>query len=462
MDRPARNVPAKPAPLPAAIALLLVAPAAGAMSAVAAVANGVAAAAPISALALAISRQVTSCADDGSAGTLRAVVATAGSGDVIDLSGLPGADPNCTTSTITLNQGEIVVPHNMTLLGPPAATLTISGGPAGRVLNSTSTDMPSAYVKIDALTITRGSAVYGGCIYGRGEVLLDHATVTGCTAFDVPSDYYDFAYSTGGGIFANSVSLTHGSVVSDNEAVYSGIAYDGQTSGGGVSTQNFTCTDSTISGNSAYVVGGGIRAGGNVTLTRCTVDSNFAYFGGGIYASGSTAQVDQSTITGNAAGRGGGIYTRSPTTIANSTIAFNTGFGSFGAGIQAAANVTMTSSIVARNHNVNGTDTDIALASGKTLSGADNLVMSPQSTAPGVIVSTLDPNLAPLGNHGGLTRTLALLAGSPAIGIGNNSNAFTSDQRGAGFAREVPSGAPDIGAYERQPIDDEIFGTGFD
>jgi predicted outer membrane repeat protein len=286
--------------------------------------------------------------------------------------------------------------------------------------------------------------------------------VTACTAFDIPSDYYDFAYSTGGGIFANSVSLTHGSVVSGNQAVYSGIPYDGQTSGGGVSTQNFTCTDSTISGNSAYTLGGGIRAGSNVTLTRCTVDSNSATYGGGIYATGSTAQVDQSTITGNVAGRGGGIYTRGPTTIANSTIAFNKGFGSFGAGIQAAANVTMTSSIVARNHNVNGTDTDIAFANGKTLSGADNLVMSPLSAAQGVIVSTLDPKLAPLGDHGGLTRTLALLAGSPAIDIGNNGSAFAFDQRGAGFAREVPSVVPDIGAYERQPIDDEIFGTGFD
>ena len=36
------------------------------------------------------------------------------------------------------------------------------------------------------------------------------------------------------------------------------------------------------------------------------------------------------------------------------------------------------------------------------------------------------------------------------------------DHRGAGFAREVPTGMPDIGAYERQLNDDEIFGNGFD
>ena len=462
MHRPARRVPAKPAALPAAIALLLVAPAAEAMPAIAAVVPGVAAVAQISALTLATSRPVTSCADDGSAGTLRAVVAAAASGDVIDLSGLPGADPNCTTSTITLNQGEIVVPHNMTLLGPSATTLTITAGATGRVLNSTSTDLPSAYLQIEALTIARGSAIYGGCIHGQGEVRLDHATVTGCTAYDrADNPYNGFAYAYGGGISAASVRLTHGSVVSGNDALYDSV-YDGYAAGGGVFTGNFTCTDSTISRNSAYIWGGGIRAVGNVSLTRCTVDSNSADFGGGIYASGSTIQVDQSTITGNAAGAGGGIYTTSPATIANSTIAFNRGFGSFGAGIQASANVTMTSSIVARNHNVNAIDVDLAFASGKTLSGADNLVMSPQSAAQGVIVSTLDPKLAPLGNHGGLTRTLALLAGSPAIDIGDNSNGFPSDQRGVGFAREAPNGAPDIGAYERQVIDDEIFGNEFD
>jgi hypothetical protein len=81
---------------------------------------------------------------------------------------------------------------------------------------------------------------------------------------------------------------------------------------------------------------------------------------------------------------------------------------------------------------------------------------------PGVIATSLDPRLPPLGNHGGPTRTHALLAGSPAIDAGGNPLADTSDQRGAGFAREAPAGKPDIGAYERQPGEDEIFGNGFD
>jgi hypothetical protein len=64
----------------------------------------------------------------------------------------------------------------------------------------------------------------------------------------------------------------------------------------------------------------------------------------------------------------------------------------------------------------------------------------------------LDSLLAPLGNHGGPTETMALLPGSPAIDTGSNAlavdatgNPLTTDQRG--FARIV-NGTADIGAFE--------------
>src|SRR5678815_4033512 len=56
---------------------------------------------------------VTSCADDGSAGTLRMVVEAAGEGDTIDLSGL-------TCSTITLEQGAIPLMLNCLLYTSPS------------------------------------------------------------------------------------------------------------------------------------------------------------------------------------------------------------------------------------------------------------------------------------------------------------------------------------------------------
>lgn len=417
--------------------------------------------------ALSTIRPVTSCADDGSAGTLRAVIANAGSGDTIDLSQLPGADASCTDSTITLAQGEIAIANNMTLQGPSDATLTIAAGGQNRVLNSTSTDLPNAYLQVVSLTIAGGSNYTdgrGGCIRASGEVRLDHATVTGCTAYTYGSHSKYLAVAIGGGVYANSVSMTNGSVVSDN-SIKRG-PYTAHLFGAGVFTNtDFACTDSTISGNVALGAGGGIAAYGNITLTRCTLDGNgAAKYGGGVFVASPSAQleVEQSTISGNAAGNGGGIYTKAPATIANSTIAFNTASQSFGGGIQSKANVAMLGSIVARNNNANATIADIVLDSGKTLTGSNNLVMTATLYPPGVIVTTSDPLLAPLGNRSGLTRTHALLSASPAIDAGKNSNAYATDQRGAGFAREVPTGMPDIGAYERQPNDDEIFGNGFD
>ena len=66
-----------------------------------------------------------------------------------------------------------------------------------------------------------------------------------------------------------------------------------------------------------------------------------------------------------------------------------------------------------------------------------------------------NPGLAPLANYGGPTKTMALMAGSPALDAGSNAlavdaegNPLAADQRG--LAR-VFGQAVDIGAYEAQP-----------
>jgi len=73
------------------------------------------------------------------------------------------------------------------------------------------------------------------------------------------------------------------------------------------------------------------------------------------------------------------------------------------------------------------------------------------------------PALAPLGNFGGDTATMALLSGSPAINSGSNalavdaaSHPLALDQRGA---PRILDGTVDIGAYEY--TGDVIFRDGF-
>ncbi len=60
----------------------------------------------------------------------------------------------------------------------------------------------------------------------------------------------------------------------------------------------------------------------------------------------------------------------------------------------------------------------------------------------------VDPVLAGLTNNGGQTSTLALLAGSPAIGAANPSTCAGTDQRGVGRPQE---GTCDAGAFEFVP-----------
>ena len=70
----------------------------------------------------------------------------------------------------------------------------------------------------------------------------------------------------------------------------------------------------------------------------------------------------------------------------------------------------------------------------------------------GTIAAPLDPLLAPLGNYGGPTQTMALLPGSPAIDAGSNAliaAGVTTDQRGL---PRIVNGTVDIGAYEVQTL----------
>ena len=62
-----------------------------------------------------------------------------------------------------------------------------------------------------------------------------------------------------------------------------------------------------------------------------------------------------------------------------------------------------------------------------------------------VLTGPDDPVLAPLGDYGGPTQTMALLPGSPAIGAGTAVAGITTDQRG-----EPLDSPPDIGAFQSQ------------
>ena len=87
----------------------------------------------------------------------------------------------------------------------------------------------------------------------------------------------------------------------------------------------------------------------------------------------------------------------------------------------------------------------------------NSLIMSCNRTT---LAISSDPRLTPLGLHGGTVATHALSLGSPAIDAGN-AGGLATDERGLGFSRSVGAAA-DIGAFERQAGEDELFYSGFD
>ncbi len=177
-----------------------------------------------------------------------------------------------------------------------------------------------------------------------------------------------------------------------------------------------TLTDCTISGNSANRRGGGLWAYGTATLTDCTISGNSGTEGGGVYLAGgpfSRMTIGDTIVAGNAA------TIISPDLFG--TVTDDQGFNLIGDGDN---------------------------ASGFTAAG-DQV---------GTAASPIDPLLAPLGDYGGPTQTMALLAGSPAIDKGDNTLVpidpstglpVTTDQRG--FTRVV-NGTVDIGAFEDQVV----------
>ncbi len=212
----------------------------------------------------------------------------------------------------------------------------------------------------------------------------------------------------------------------------------------------------TITGGLAKF-GGGVGNGGTLSLTDVTLSGNSATSGGGGVGNLGTLYLTNVTLSGNSANLGGGIdnLTSASATLIGVTVSGNS--GTFGGGIYNSGFLSLTDTIVAKQ--VGGADIENHQG---TLSGTYNLIGdgTGQTTLSstdghhnqvGNSTSSIDPLLAPLGNYGGSTQTMALLPGSPAIGAGiqadypGTTTPITTDQRG------LPrSGAIDIGAVQEQ------------
>jgi hypothetical protein len=398
--------------------------------------------------------------------SLRSAVTGAASGELIDMTGLP------TTCKIVLTSVIPVTQTNLYFEGPAGPPLvTISGNNTSRVFDHTGTGQ----VVFTQLNIIDGNVVglsgaTGGCINSTGSVILNSSSVSGCFALGTGSGSQVY----GGGVYAAETLTTTSSTVSHNRAYSNGTT--GRAFGGGVSALNLVASFSTFSGNSVGSSAGFDAAGGGIniaelgaaTISYSTIDNNS---GGALFNCNGNISISNSTISSNTAYLVGGIDLCLDATLhlTNSTVAFNSSVTqAAGAGIyNVGGHLFVYSSIVADN-TVQGTyaPSDIGCSSNaQSVAGSNNIIGSLGGCPAGLTVSPNDPQLTPLSNHGGPTRVHALLATSPAVGEGSNTTSLNFDQRGSGYSRfscVLSTCTNDIGAYERQQFhEDEIFYDGF-
>ena len=316
------------------------------------------------------------------------------------------------------------------------------------------------FATLTRTTVSANAAGFGAGIRASGTaafqvtLTLNDSVVTQNTVTSIPT-------GGGGGIgLDGAVTATLNRVTLSNNTGCCGAGLLFTASAG--TTATLTMADSTIMQNVSPTTGGGLyvqNGGGDASaiITRTTISGNSANQGGGIITFGGNVELSNVTITGNTATESGGAIYRgpvSPTTLSliNVTIASNS--SAVTGAVQALGQISVKNTIIANN-------TGAAPANCSTaplINDLGNNLEFPGTSCGFDLASDrqADPLLDALASNGGLTRTIALLPGSPAIDTGDDATcaaAPVSNQDQRGTSRSTGAGAHcDMGAYERVPL----------
>ncbi|MEI7848932.1 MAG: choice-of-anchor Q domain-containing protein [Chloroflexota bacterium] len=238
-------------------------------------------AAAMSAAACSAAITVSNANDDGT-GSLRQALVDVCAGGTISFD---ASVFNSTSPQTILLASEITIDKSLTLDGPGAGVLAISGGSKIRpfTINSGIT------VVIQDVTIKQGHANSGSGIYNNGTLTVKYSTFT-----------TNYSATNGGGIYNNGTLTVQYSTLSENSASIT----------------------STGAGGGIFNNASGIATVQNSTFSGNTLDAGN---GGGIFNSG-TLSIQNSTLSGNNAGSvfsgtGGGIYNSGTLNFSNTIIA---------------------------------------------------------------------------------------------------------------------------------------------
>ncbi len=420
--------------------------------------------------------------------SLREAIAGAAAGDRVEF-GLPGSPP--WTIRLDSGLGPLTISIDLTLAGPGASQLTLSGdedgdGDAdGRVLEIAATgSLAISGVRIEKGRATSSAAAQrdGGCIRNAGSVVLANVELADCSAWSAGSALVcNGATGGSGGAVYNAAGAT---LLADGvlwQANFAGVGAStgdcaaGRPGGSGgalanagsaiVSASRFFGNAAGRGGQPSAAGGDGGAvanlAGGILHLSSSTLDANasgdgscFLAFqapdgrGGGVFSAGETA-IDNSTLSGNQIGgpldcqsaRGGGLNVAGGTTrLRNGTVATNTANGVGGGIAREGGILRLRNTLVAGNAGSGNQDDCTTTAAGSLVSEGYNAVAVVDGCSAsliatgdqvGTIGAPLDLVLGALADHGGPTPTHDLGAASPAIDGGDPAGCVGWDPVGA-------------------------------
>jgi uncharacterized repeat protein (TIGR01451 family) len=268
---------------------------------------------------------------------------------VLDANGNAGHDTIdfSVTGAIVLTDALPAIDDDLTITGPGAEQLAVSGANAYRVFAVND----GATVTITGVTVQDGSATYGGGVFVyQGSATLSGIQVVsnsansgggvfvwnGSATLNGVQVANNSASTYGGGgvyVYQGSVTLSGTQMVSNSAAYYGGGVYvdrgsatlgvsggaidsNSASAGGGVYVHqgSTTLSETLVIRNSAVYSGGGVYVGqGSATLSGTQVVSNSASpqthgCGGGVYVEQGSATLDGTQVVSNSASAGGGVY----------------------------------------------------------------------------------------------------------------------------------------------------------
>ena len=372
------------------------------------------------------------------------------------------------TGTMTLTGGQLVISSSLTINGPGARNLSISGNNTDRVfLVATPVLGGNTTINISGLKIINGFAqpvVIGSTVIGDGGGILNGALLGilgGTSTLNLTEVTIDnnVATTLGGGVATRLGAVTNitRSTISRNTSNATLPALGGDVGGGGISNiaSITTLNNSTVSDNNTLAAGGGIlNAAGVLNLTNSTISNNSSTVAGGGIVSAVSVLTPILGVTN----------------LRNTIVADNNGL--LATNILGRDVIGVAGSFNSLGHNMVGSNYG---AEGNFIASLFNgTIPIPNSNGDiigniSLLNQVISPMLGALQNNGGQTDTRQLQVFSPLIDRGdscvindtcstplpfNSTNSFdivsqalTTDQRGTGFQRQYGM-AVEIGAVE--------------